>query len=275
MTSITSSSKPIQTSTTPSCTTFELHTPASLLDSPHLPALFSLINRCFNEAHGKDGRSLLPPSELARLQTHEQLGEEVGPDGFILVMLQQSNESTDHEVNQYAKDRGFISPTGQRVIGSASAKPYTISKPNKELPGVTGLFKRLPPANSSEKNDDDDHTPQWEILAMSVDPVLQGRGLASQLMNLTIDEIKRRCGSGLRDTNIQIKDSNEPNITTAVSEGEKKKEVMLLLSTMQVLNESYYAKRGWTTTNTRWFPKGTSGSRDGFAVVEMFKRVEL
>lgn len=84
---------------------------------------------------------------------------------------------------------------------------------------------------------------------MAVDPALQGQGLASQLLDLTIEEIKKR------------------------ERGEK--EVVLLLSTMKAMNEGFYARRGWTASNTRVFPRGTSGSRDGFAVVEMYRLVRL
>ena len=267
MTSTTTNSKPTQADTASSDATLELHTPSSLLTSPHLPALFSLINHCFDHGHNKDGRSLLPPSDLARLQTHDQLGEEVGPDGFIFIMLQQQPSpqagDLEKEAYQHAKEKGFISPQGnQRVIGSASAKPYKIPKEIKKLGGAAELFKRLPPSASENQNDDD--TPQWEILAMVVDPALQGRGLASHFLNLTIDEIKRRCRSSSAEANVDEKD-----------EREKKKEVMLLLSTMAILNETYYAKRGWTTTSSKSFPKGTGGSRDGFSVVDMYRRVEL
>lgn len=98
---------------------------------------------------------------------------------------------------------------------------------------------------------------------MAVDPLLQGRGLATEFMNLTIDEIKRRCRSNLRSI---ISNSSEEN---------GKGKLMLLLSTMQNLNEGYYLRRGWTTTETRSFPPGTMGSRNGFSVVEMFKSVDL
>ncbi len=98
---------------------------------------------------------------------------------------------------------------------------------------------------------------------MVVDPSLQGRGLATQLTNLTIDEIKRRCGSDLHPP---------PSNPSKASQKDK---ITLLLSTMKDLNENYYLKRGWTTTDTRSFPPGTMGSRDGFSVVEMCKTIAL
>ena len=258
----------------PSYTTIELHSPSTLIKSPHLPALFSLVNHTFNLAHQRDGHSYLPWDERTRLKTHEQLGQEVGPDGFILMMLDDSSTpDTTHENASYQTkgDEGFVSPGGQRIVGTASAKPYAVTKTYGEAGGeVHHFFKRPPPTASTEIPDD---TPQWEVLAMAVDPTLQGRGLATQLMNLTVDEIKRRCGSNLRDPDTATSDatgskSEDVNIY-------QRKEVLLLLSTLKDLNETYYAKRGWTATATREFPKGTLGSRDGFRVVEMFKRVAL
>lgn len=55
--------------------------------------------------------------------------------------------------------------------------------------------------------------------------------------------------------------------------GERGK-IVLLLSTMQELNEGYYAKRGWKATVLRRFPPGTMGSRDGFGVIEMMKIID-
>lgn len=92
-----------------------------------------------------------------------------------------------------------------------------------------------------------------------MDLELQGRGLAKQLMDITVEEIRTRVarsGGGL---------SEEEGVGA---------QILLLLSTMQELNETYYAKRGWTTTGLRRFPPGTSGSRDGFGVVEMMKIVD-
>ena len=57
--------------------------------------------------------------------------------------------------------------------------------------------------------------------------------------------------------------------------GEKKKQIVLYLSTMQELNEGYYLRRGWTTTGLRRFDGGdVPGSPDGFGIVEMVKVLE-
>jgi len=188
-------------------------------------------------------------------------------------MLQQptAHETQSEKEGKQTGWENFRSPGGQRVIGTASAKPYTVAKTDGKEPtdGVHLLFKRVP----APQTDVDDGTPQWECLSMVIDPTLQGRGLATQLMNLTVDEIKRRGGSGLRDPSA-TRDMSEAKASDGTND-EKKKELMLPLSTMKDLNEGYYAKRGWTATATKEFPKGTRGSRDGFRIVEMFKRVEL
>lgn len=254
--------------------TIELYTPSSLHQSPKLPALFNLINHAFNFSAHKDGRNILPPSETLRLQSHEQLGNEVGPDGFILLVL--SNPSEDCAANAAG---GFRAPDGQRIIGTASAKPYVPTKPGFESGDAAHLlFKRPPPAAATEDNG----LPSWELLAMVVDPTLQGGGIATQLMNLTIDEIKRRSSSALQGRT-QSTASEQKDSAPSMGQGEDKAEqqnsdrgqVTLLLSTVKEINESFYARRGWTTTDIRAFPPGTSGSRTGFSIVEMFQVIDI
>lgn len=144
---------------------------------------------------------------------------------------------------------------------------------------------------------------------MVVEPELQGRGVAGWLMGLMIEEIKRRvrisldersqangeggggddeeeeeegegqeggCGSDDDDDCI----GKEGGIENENGKGEKegrrgKGEVLLMLSSLQELNENYYKKRGWETSGVRRFEKGTMGSRDGFGVVEMMRVVSL
>lgn len=256
--------EPPTTSQPPVYSSLELHTPTTLLASPHLPALFNLINHAFDHSHNKAGSSHLPPSEKARLQTHAQLGDEVGHDGFILIMLQKPTSSSPSSPAGTSTE-GFLSPSGHRIIGTASAKPYHPSHPiasSIDSSNATHLFKRPPPPKPHPEAENTS-TPQWELLAMVVDPSLQGHGLATQLTNLTIDEIKSRC----------VSNPHPPPSTP--SEASPNDKLTLLLSTMKDLNENYYLKRGWTTTDTRSFPPGTMGSRDGFSVVEMCKTIAL
>ena len=131
---------------------------------------------------------------------------------------------------------------------------------------------------------------------MVVEPTLQGRGIAGQLMGLTIEEIKRRVRQGGAEEGGQEgeyegdggmereggndragRGGDDDDVEEGGEEKEKGKntEILLMLSSLQELNESYYQKRGWSTTNIRRFPKGTMGSQDGFGVVEMMKVIPL
>lgn len=191
-------------------------------------------------------------------------------------MLQQpsSKEGQAGGSNLETKEEGFRSPQGQRIIGSVSAKPYITTRPGEEPGDVVHVFFKRPPPPSSSTVETENTTPQWEILAMVVDPAFQGRGLATQLINLTVDEIKRRCWSNMQDPV-----AGNPGLATDSNNdgksGERKHEILLLLSTMKGVNEVYYGKRGWTATATREFPKALLGGTDGFHVVEMSKRVLL
>jgi predicted GNAT family acetyltransferase len=225
-----------------------------------MPALFALINRTFCTAHNSAGRSLLPPNEHSRLRTHEQLGNEIGDDGFTWIMLSAStpaDKSKDHTSQQAS------SQSSEKVIGTASAKPYQPPTPydpkTAKIPGATSLFKRQP--GTEKELEAHAGLPKWEILVTVVDPDLQGRGLAAQLMESTVGEIRRRVAA-------------ESVVAEEDGWAGERGKIVLLLSTMQELNEGYYAKRKWTATGVRRFPPGTMGSRDGFGVIEMMKVVD-
>ena len=250
-----------------------LLSPVSLNASLHLPALFKLINHCFNVSHNSKGRSLLPSSPTSRLKTHNQLSEEIGPDAFTIIMLAQDT-STQVRGEEIGKREG----DGDTVIATASAKPYVPPEPYNNEAGIgetsEKLFKRQPGGDKAFAAYAE--LPKWEILCMCVEPTLQGRGIAGQLMGLTVEEIKRRVVEGTGEA--QESKMGQKNVYGEDRNGTKEKakgEVLLMLSSMQELNESYYAKRGWQTTGVRRFPPGTLGSRDGFGVVEMMKVVSL
>ncbi|KAL9072353.1 MAG: hypothetical protein Q9161_003672 [Pseudevernia consocians] len=267
-------------SSSPSLTTnIEILSPATLLQSPHLPAVVKLLNYTYDQSHinGRNGR-LLPPDPTTRLQSLTQLSSELEPDGFTFLMF--SSETSQHEE---IEGLTINSPKGATLIASASAKPYLPTKPEDAGDMTHLLFKRPPPdAREFDMNDESENSdggeerwPKWEILAVAVHPSLQGRGLASVLLERVIEEIKSRASASMPapDPKRQQKDDLDD-----VSESEGKVgngKVMLMLSTMLELNESYYLKRGFTTTSVRRFEPGTMGSIDGFSAVEMMRWVDL
>ena len=149
----------------------------------------------------------------------------------------------------------FEGDEGSRIIASAGAKPFSIMKSSSSGDAhARTLFKRSPPKADVIGTDVDlQHTKasKWELLAFGTDVALQGQGLAGALTEMVNEEIRRRATKEWKE--------------------EGKVEIVLMLSTMQELNEAYYLKRGWTTTNVREFKPGTMGSRDGFHIAEMWK----
>lgn len=142
------------------------------------------------------------------------------------------------------------------MVGTASAKPYRAENAREGAGGeVVLMFKRPPAANKEGANagavaEDDEELPTWELLAMAVEPELQGKGISTQVLKLALEEIKRR---------------------VAEKEGGVQRATRILISTMKELNEGYYHKKGWETTEERRFPPGTAGSGTGFTVVEMVR----
>ena len=114
---------------------------------------------------------------------------------------------------------------------------------------------------------------------MVVEPGLQGRGIAGQLMDLIIQEIEHRVRGAENNKGGEKGEGGYGHGDGDRNEREggkkEKTEILLLLSTLLEINQSYYQKRGWETSNIRNFPPGTIGSRDGFGVVEMMKVISL
>ena len=196
----------------------------------------------------------------------------------------------DHSTHVHGGGEGTQEGNGDIVIATASAKPFIPPEPDNNEPGKEKasekLFKRQP--GTDEALAAYAELPKWEILCMVVEPTLQGRGIAGQLMGLTIEEIKRRVleskdegherrhgGDGEMNGEGTNHYQKNQEADTDQTKEKAKGELLLMLSSMQELNESYYAKRGWQTTGVRRFPPGTMGSRDGFGVVEMMKVVSL
>ena len=206
---------------------------AELSKSPHLDALKTLLDDVFDWAHVSaiPGKEFLP-DKMGRLQSGpQQLVSEIGPDGFCIVM--------------------FEGEIGGKVIATASAKPYKPTKAGESHGSeVNMMFKRAPgkdPMDADVVGTDIENQSRWELLAFATDITLMGQGIAGRLTDLTYAEIRRR----------------------AAAEGKGK--IVLMLSTMQDLNEPYYLKRGFQTMSVRSFPPGTQGSRDGFSVAEMVR----
>ena len=193
-----------------------------LASSPHLSTLYTLINRAFSHSHRTGHRTIVLNEQ--RLQAPAQLIEEIGPDGFCIL--------------------AFSIPDGEneesRLIGTASAKPYSAPLPGEGMEGSGGgmmsevnkMFKRtqtelpIPPLPTTDASnhpevgeEEEEDLPSWEILAMAVVPELQGRGIASQLLGLTIETIRERV-------------KTEQRFSIEDRDGKEEDRVKILLSTL-------------------------------------------
>lgn len=206
-------------------TTITLYASRSLKATGLVPAIHDLINEAFEISHSAF------PSVQKRLDSHDHLVKDLsGPETFTYVVTYTGTKT---------------------VIGVASAKPYkdniASKPPSKDNPDScfrrSGTFK--PKAEG------------WELSLMAVDPKLQRQGLASLLMKLVEDELKRRF------------------LLTRAEKGLPNLKLVLLLTTVKEVNWVYYVRRGYsldyeTVHEPGWYPN--SG---GFHVVHMSKKVEV
>lgn len=222
----------------------------SLSTFARLQDLAAMLNSSFTHAHLYGAGYQTLPASTGRLKKPEQLAGELGPDGFCLVAF--SSDPTDQKGQT----------PGGRIVATASAKPY---HPDKSTEGagseVNLMFKRPAPNGNSKTEarqlgkksleESDADLPAWEILAMAVEPELQGKGVSNQILELTLDEIKR-----------VVQDTEKEN-----------KGIRILISAMKEITGEYYAKKGWKMTEERRMPSGTAGSTTGFTIVDMVRIV--
>ena len=231
---------------------------SDLADSPHFPALYSLENEAFNHAHmyGVSGKQFL---NQGRFTQPQDMLDEIGPDGFCMIMFEHGGENAE-------------------IIGSISAKPFTIATQKPETNGDQHprlLFKRAPPEKIDEVVEGETGE-KWELLAMAVALRVKGKGVAGLLMEECIEEIRREIALAAEadtDSMEAVIKRGEGGMANGPGEKGEDKKIVLYLSTLQDINEGYYLRRGWRTTSVKRVEKGTAGAIDGFGIVEMIKVV--
>ena len=242
---------------------------AHLAESPYLVPTAELLNEVFQQAHlhGCPGKELLSASVRRFQSGPQQLVDEIGPDGFCIIMFDEADTGADKE---------------KVIIASGSAKPYKAPAEGKTHGSSTNmLFKRKPVASNPPSLDaagtsldgSSSNEARWELLAFGTDLRLKGQGIAGQINDLAVAEIRRRVEANWRTTKAAKADEGAlgQDIEGKASTMPK---VVLMLSTLQELNETYYLRRGWKTTSVRRFEPGTNDSKDGFGVVEMIKPLD-
>lgn len=199
-------------------TTLTLFSPPQLLHSPLLPSLYRTINNAFRRSHERSNSRL----EFDRLSYQGQLHDELGtkPGTFTYVL---SYSGTDD------------------VVATASAKPHAINARKDST------WLRLEPIPDGKE--------AWELSTMAVDPSLQRQGLASYLMRVTEEEVKRRFTSDV-----------------ASKEGKK---LVLVITTVKERNEAFYMRKEFKRDYEIWYPPGTVSQDNGLHVLFMSKEVEV
>ena len=203
-------------------TTIKLFSPSQLVGSPLLPSLYKVILDAFWISDHPDGAALTNGNRFSYDgQFLDELGNAPGTFCYIL----------------------YYSGTAE-VIGTASAKRY-IGKINEAKDGTT--FVRLGPVAPDVE--------AWELSTMAVDVKLQRQGLASYLMKLVEDEMKRRF----------LADCSDPS----------SKQLRQMITTIKEKNEPFYLRRGFAKDYEMFYEKGHMGSETGFTVIHMSRPVQV
>lgn len=87
--------------------------------------------------------------------------------------------------------------------------------------------------------------PAWELIAIAVEPEMQGLVISTQPLDMLLKEIKRRVA---RET------------------GMGDNETRILLRKLKEMIEGYYLEKRWTTTQERKISTGSAGSMNQYTV---------
>ena len=226
-------------------TIISLLSPTQLRQYPYLRQLKNLINAAFSATHSKDG--IFPP-DVKRLNSDTQIIDEIGPDFFTYIILSRPSEVTDRPTL-------FATASARRLL----PKDYTM------LPESLKLLKR---SQASAPED----VESWELKLLAVDPSIQRQGLASMLMKLLEVEIQKRSAESRLNESMMISQNAiiEPDGGTLVMHT-KPKELRFLLDTVKEVNEEFYRRRGFVTTEELAFEPGVIGGMGRFTEVFMEK----
>ncbi|KAG9004180.1 hypothetical protein FRB94_002611 [Tulasnella sp. JGI-2019a] len=228
-----------------------LLTPDQYKHYPYLTPFRGLVNATFR-AQASDG---LFSSDVVRLKTDDQLCAELGGDYFMYILSSP-----------------IPSDGAPRLYASASGKPYT----PKVFTG--GVPKDHTMAFQRTEEFDMENEEVWELKVLVVDPTLQKKGLGTLLLNLVEAEVAKR----VAEKQLQLlKMEDLANSGTEEANGEhrtgvhvpKNKKAILTLDAIREINEGYYVRRGFVTTEIRAQRKGTLGSNREWETVWMQKDV--
>ncbi|KAG8875645.1 hypothetical protein FRB98_007679 [Tulasnella sp. 332] len=223
-------------------------TPEQLNNYPYLSSLRQLINAAFKFNHGGHATNNLFPADVERLRSDLQICGELGPDSFTYIVSAPTP-------NGGGTPRLYASASGRHV----RPEGYKIG-PFKDAP----VQPRQVPLDL-EKFD------AWELKLLVVDPTLHKQGLGSLMTKLVeVEAVKRSAEKTLQRSKTEstaacetVSDHLNGQAEVSKNKAAVDKKVILTLSAAREVNETYYLRRGFVTTEIKTLPKGFGNtSRD-------------
>lgn len=214
----------------------ELFTSTELLSQPWLPDLARMINASYTVSHTNKVKFV---DNKLRLQTDNQLSEELGADGFTAVAFASSDTGKKPQVIGTAsmkpwKDDGLWNPSHD---DDASQEPTTKNPNSKTEPFVQ------------------DHACPGDyelaVVALPPDPRYRGKGIAGRLVKACEDEILRLRG-------------HQPG---------RERPVRIMIRTPKENTGDYWLKQGFKTVGSRKCPKGFWDSLEEFTMWAMVREL--
>ena len=224
----------------------------NLRDYPRLSELRRMIDHGFSHSVTKHSFILTSGAE-SYFQSEERLLDRLGPDAVLFLMtVRIANGRENGDIVATASYKPYEIPWPMRTIcddeGNKAWK--TAERRNMteaDIPAVQEALKFLARADSREETSGI----SVEILTIVTSPESQGHGLESRLVRQITEEVTARARE---------------------AEAEKRRPIFkLMLRMVKEVNEPFWSKMGFRTIRSNLFEPGSSGSVEGFHLLEMVR----
>ncbi|KAE8146599.1 hypothetical protein BDV25DRAFT_143526 [Aspergillus avenaceus] len=226
----------------------QLLSPSQLLQHPQLQSICSVIN----DAYITHFQSLVPASGATRVKHPSELVSELHPSGACCVIF--ALQSTGRDVESYSESF---------PVAFAAIKPYQVEFEHFAIGErvTTDTETELKP----ERHEDGAQL-DWELTAVAVH---QDKSYAKKgLVTRCIVELERYVCSA-------VSSSFGGKSTKGVDNVGRTSEVVIWVRTIQEMNGTYWARKGYKASAVYHCSKGVLGAFDDFHLITLVKRLAI
>ncbi|PGH33353.1 hypothetical protein GX50_03830 [[Emmonsia] crescens] len=233
---------------------------------PHLESLVSMVNEGFHIRH----QEAFATQERGRFEDVEELVESLDAVGRFCIITQSLENQAPRIVacsmlKAYHEGDPVSTPPLNKGDGKDVSTPDRVNGTSK-LPESSASERNLTLATLHAKSEDPDidvrSVSDWElgVVVVRQDPQLSKLGLAVRCASLLEEDLLER-----------LERAEKEDGNGAITPVGQQQPLTFWVKTAEVVNGSYWQRRGFETVHTKTFPKGFWGAYRDFELAWMKK----